>query len=91
MTSKALWAGFSGSAGYPGLEGPEVPAVLPGCGFSDYFPRPLYQEAQVPYFLEELSDRTEFLYKCARCGDLDLLLPDDLCSPGGGGYPDAFA
>ncbi|KAF8264575.1 peptidase S8/S53 domain-containing protein, partial [Lactarius quietus] len=41
---------------------PEVAAETSGGGFSNYFPRPLYQQQVVPTFLQNLGDQYEGLY-----------------------------
>ena len=49
---------------------PEVAASLSGGGFSNYFPRPDYQQLAVSTFLKNLSDTHHGLYKCVRSRDL---------------------
>ena len=43
--------------------GPEIAAKYSGGGFSDHFPRPLYQEVVVPKFLQELGSKHAGLFK----------------------------
>jgi len=48
---------------------PEVAARLSGGGFSNYFPRPRYQDDAVATFLENLGSQYDGLYKCVCCCD----------------------
>ncbi|KAH8995546.1 tripeptidyl peptidase I, isoform CRA_e [Lactarius hatsudake] len=47
---------------------PEVAAPLSGGGFSDYFPRPVYQDVPVSAFLELQGTQYSGLYKNVRTG-----------------------
>ncbi|KAH9068478.1 subtilisin-like protein [Lactarius deliciosus] len=51
---------------------PEVAAELSGGGFSDHFPRPKYQNYDVPAFLEQLGSKHNGLYNAAGRGIPDL-------------------
>jgi tripeptidyl-peptidase-1 len=42
---------------------PEVAATFSGGGFSNYFPRPIYQNPAVPNFLRELGNMYDGMYK----------------------------
>ncbi len=52
---------------------PEVAAHLSGGGFSNYFPRPWYQDGPkgaVLTYLEKLGSQYDGMYKCVFCRDL---------------------
>jgi tripeptidyl-peptidase-1 len=49
---------------------PEVAASLSGGGFSNYFPRPQYQDDDVPIFLARLGKKHDGSFKCVFCQDL---------------------
>ncbi|KAF8259981.1 peptidase S8/S53 domain-containing protein [Lactarius quietus] len=51
---------------------PEKAAELSGGGFSDYFPRPIYQDPAVPTFLERLGNQYNGMYNPAGRGIPDV-------------------
>ncbi|KAF8264503.1 subtilisin-like protein [Lactarius quietus] len=51
---------------------PEVAATISGGGFSNHFPRPVYQNPAVPKFLEQLGNRYNGLYNPAGRGIPDV-------------------
>ncbi|KAH9029486.1 subtilisin-like protein [Lactarius pseudohatsudake] len=59
-----------GTTGYD----PEIAASFSGGGFSEYFPRPLYQSIAVPTFLQSLGGRYNGLYNPGGRGVPDIAL-----------------
>jgi tripeptidyl-peptidase-1 len=59
--------GFAGfyvtSVGGTTSQGPEVAAIFSGGGFSNHFPRPIYQNPAVPNFLLQLVNKYDGMYK----------------------------
>ncbi|KAF8267660.1 peptidase S8/S53 domain-containing protein [Lactarius quietus] len=53
-------------------EFPEVAAFFSGGGFSNHFPRPIYQNPAVPNFLKQLGNRYDGLYNSAGRGIPDV-------------------
>ncbi|KAF8257664.1 subtilisin-like protein [Lactarius quietus] len=53
-------------------QNPEVAAKLSGGGFSNHFPRPIYQNPAVPTFLEQLGNQYNGLYNPAGRGIPDI-------------------
>ncbi|KAH8978301.1 subtilisin-like protein [Lactarius deliciosus] len=53
-------------------DNPEVAAKLSGGGFSNHFPRPKYQDHDVPNFLEQLGSKYDGLYNPTGRGIPDL-------------------
>ncbi len=51
-------------------DNPEIAADLSGGGFSNYFPRPFYQDIAVPLFLQDVGDIYDGLFKFVHCHDL---------------------
>ncbi|KAH9040232.1 subtilisin-like protein [Lactarius hengduanensis] len=51
---------------------PEVAAEFSGGGFSNYFPRPKYQDYDIPSFLEQLGSKHDGLYNPTGRGMPDL-------------------
>jgi tripeptidyl-peptidase-1 len=72
---------------------PEVAISFSGGGFSNYFPRPAYQNAAVSSFLQKIGTRNNGLFKCVCLFCLLALtvLTYTLLSFTGRGYPDISA
>ncbi|KAH9174032.1 tripeptidyl peptidase I, isoform CRA_e [Lactarius sanguifluus] len=70
---------------------PEVAAPLSGGGFSDYFPRPVYQDVAMSAFLERQGTQYSGRYKCARCSDATVSYFPICAAPEGHGIPDIAA
>jgi len=43
---------------------PETAIYLTGGGFSNYFPRPSYQDKVIPAYIKDLNGTYDGLYKC---------------------------
>ncbi|KAH8982178.1 subtilisin-like protein [Lactarius hatsudake] len=65
---------------------PEVAAKFSGGGFSNYFPRPKYQDNDIPNFLEQLGSKYDGLYNptgrgvpdlAAQAADLNVIIGND--------------
>jgi tripeptidyl-peptidase-1 len=70
---------------------PEVAASTSGGGFSNYFPRPSYQNGAVSSYLRSIGGLNHGLFKCVLFWVCHSLLTDTLLSANGRGYPDISA
>ncbi|KAF8259977.1 subtilisin-like protein [Lactarius quietus] len=67
--SSCPWVtGVGGTMGW----GPEVAAELSGGGFSNHFPRPIYQNPATPNFLKNIGNQYHGLYNAAGRGIPDI-------------------
>jgi tripeptidyl-peptidase I len=71
---------------------PEVAASLSGGGFSNYFPRPAYQDGPVSAYLQSIGSMYSGLYKCVSgFGERRVSRSSQILSRSGRGYPDISA